>query len=92
MHHSQHWDEIIKNDAQIIDMRNNFEYNLGTFKGAINLCLINFTDLKDKTAELNKLDRKKKTAIFCTGGIRCERLENTSVILVLRIYINFKAE
>ena len=62
----QHWDEIIKNDAQIIDMRNNFEYNLGTFKGAINLCLINFTDLKDKTNELDKLDRKKKTAIFCT--------------------------
>ena len=68
-----HWDKIIRNDAQIIDMRNNFEYNLGTFKGAINLCLINFTDLKDKTAELNKLDRKKKTAIFCTGGIRCEK-------------------
>ena len=63
----------LQNDAQIIDMRNNFEYNLGTFKGAINLCLINFTDLKDKTAELNKLDRKKKTAIFCTGGIRCEK-------------------
>ena len=68
-----HWDKIIRNDAQIIDMRNNFEYNLGTFKGAINLCLINFTDLKDKTAELSKLDRKKKTAIFCTGGIRCEK-------------------
>ena len=68
-----HWDKIIRNDAQIIDMRNNFEYNLGTFKGAINLCLINFTDLKDRTAELNKLDRKKKTAIFCTGGIRCEK-------------------
>ena len=68
-----HWDKIISNDAQIIDMRNNFEYNLGTFKDAINLCLINFTDLKDKTDELNKLDRKKKTAIFCTGGIRCEK-------------------
>ena len=67
------WDKIIRNDAQIIDMRNNFEYNLGTFKGAINLCLINFTDLKDKTAELDKLDKKKKTAIFCTGGIRCEK-------------------
>ena len=71
-----HWDKIIRNDAQIIDMRNNFEYNLGTFKGAINLCLINFTDLKDKTDELNKLDRKKKTAIFCTGGIRCEKSTN----------------
>ena len=70
---SDNEDKIIRNDAQIIDMRNNFDYNLGTFKGAINLCLINFTDLKDKTAELGKLDRKKKTAIFCTGGIRCEK-------------------
>ena len=68
-----HWDKIIRNDAQIIDMRNNFEYNMGTFKGAINLCLINFTDLKDKTDELDKLDKKKKTAIFCTSGIRCEK-------------------
>ena len=68
-----HWDKIIRNDGQIIDMSNNFEYNLGTFKGGIHLCLIKFTDLKDKTAELNKLDRKKKTAIFCTGGIRCEK-------------------
>ena len=68
-----HWDKIIRTDAQIIDMRNNFEYNLGTFKDAINLCLINFTDLKDKTDQLDKLDKKKKTAIFCTGGIRCEK-------------------
>ena len=72
-----HWDKIIRNDAQIIDMRNNFEYNLGTFKGAINLCLINFTDLKDKTAELGKLDRKRKLQFFVLVGLDVKRLENT---------------
>ena len=67
------WDELISSDAQVIDMRNNFEFNLGTFNNAINLKMINFTDLKDRTDDLDRLDKKKKTAIFCTGGIRCEK-------------------
>ena len=67
------WDELISSDAQVIDMRNNFEFNLGTFNNAINLKMINFTDLKDRTDDLDQLDKKKKTAIFCTGGIRCEK-------------------
>ena len=67
------WNKLLNNNAQIIDMRNDFEYSLGTFKNAINLGLKNFTDLKKRVDELNKLDKNKKTAIFCTGGIRCEK-------------------
>ena len=67
------WDKLLDEDIQLIDMRNDFEYSLGTFKNAINLKLINFTDLKDRCTTLNKLDKNKKTAIFCTGGIRCEK-------------------
>ena len=67
------WDELLDEDIQLIDMRNNFEYSLGTFKNAINLKLINFTDLKERDPILDKLDKNKKTAIFCTGGIRCEK-------------------
>ncbi len=67
------WDSLLNEDVQVIDMRNSFEYSLGTFEEAIDLGLINFTDLKDKKRTLNKLDKKKKTAIFCTGGIRCEK-------------------
>ena len=67
------WNKLLNNNVQIIDMRNDFEYSLGTFKNAINLRLKNFSDLKDRIAELDKLDKNKKTAIFCTGGIRCEK-------------------
>ena len=67
------WNKLLNNHVQIIDMRNEFEYSLGTFKNAINLRLKNFTDLKDRVDELDKPDKNMKTAIFCTGGIRCEK-------------------
>lgn len=69
----QSWDALLDEDIQLIDMRNSFEYSLGSFENAINLKLINFTDLKDRNLILQKLDKNKKTAIFCTGGIRCEK-------------------
>ena len=67
------WEQLLNQDIQLVDMRNSFEYSLGTFKGAIDLGLKNFTDLKQKSKKLNSLDKNKKTAIFCTGGIRCEK-------------------
>ena len=67
------WEQLLDEDIQLIDMRNSFEYSLGTFKNAIGLRLKDFTDLKDRSSDLNLLDKNKKTAIFCTGGIRCEK-------------------
>tara|TARA_B100001057_G_scaffold306834_1_gene306934 strand:+ start:1301 stop:1984 length:684 start_codon:yes stop_codon:yes gene_type:complete len=67
------WEKLLDENIQLIDMRNSFEYSLGTFSNAINLKLINFTDLRERKKILNKLDKSKKTAIFCTGGIRCEK-------------------
>ena len=69
----QDWDQLLDDDIQVLDMRNSFEYFLGTFNNAISFNLRNFIDLKDRQSELGKLDKKKKTAIFCTGGIRCEK-------------------
>jgi len=67
------WEQLLNEDIQLIDMRNSFEYSLGTFKNAIGLRLKDFTDLKDRSSDLDLLDKNKKTAIFCTGGIRCEK-------------------
>ena len=65
------WNKLIKNkNTFIIDARKPFEYNVGTFKGAINPKVDNF---KDFPKYLNKLDKKKDIAMFCTGGIRCEK-------------------
>ena len=67
------WEQLLDEDIQLIDMRNSFEHSLGTFKNAIGLRLKDFTDLKDRSSDLDLLDKNKKTAIFCTGGIRCEK-------------------
>ena len=53
------WDYLMTKEVQLIDMRNNFEHCLGTFRNSINLNLINFTDLKSRDDRLNELDKKK---------------------------------
>ena len=70
----QDWDDLIKNDKTVlIDVRNNFEYKVGTFKSSINPNTENFTEFK-KFINKNLTDfKKKKIALFCTGGIRCEK-------------------
>ena len=70
------WNNLIKKkDTHIIDTRKPFEYDVGTFKKSINPDINNFRDFP---RYLNKLNKKKPVAMFCTGGIRCEK---TSVYL-----------
>ena len=57
-------------DITLLDTRNDYEYRFGTFKGAINLHLKNFTELADA---VSSLDPDKPVVMFCTGGIRCEK-------------------
>jgi len=65
------WNKLIKNkNTFLIDARKPFEYKVGTFKGAINPKVVNFREFPDY---LKKLDKKKDIAMFCTGGIRCEK-------------------
>ena len=65
------WNKLIKNkNTFLIDARKPFEYNVGTFKGAINPKIVNFREFPNY---LKKLDKKKDIAMFCTGGIRCEK-------------------
>lgn len=59
-------------DFHIIDMRNDYEYNVGHFKGAINSNMENFRDLKKVVPELASL-KKKKIVTVCTYGVRCEK-------------------
>ena len=70
------WNKLIKNkDTHIIDTRKPFEYKVGTFKKSVNP---NVTNFRDFPKYLNKLRKNKPVAMFCTGGIRCEK---TSVFL-----------
>ena len=71
------WNDFIgQSDTVLIDMRNNYEVEVGTFNNAINPKCNNFTDLLNwlSTDLMNiKNIKKKKIAMFCTGGIRCEK-------------------
>ena len=72
---SKEWDQLIaKEDTIVIDTRNYYEYAMGTFKGAINPHIHHFTELADwLKGSLKEEDKKKNIAMFCTGGIRCEK-------------------
>ena len=70
------WNKLIKKkDTHIIDTRKPFEFDVGTFKKSVNPDVNNFRDFPKY---LNKLKKDKPVAMFCTGGIRCEK---TSVYL-----------
>ena len=61
---------IIKKETLLIDVRKPFEYSVGTFKNAMNPNIQNFRDFPKF---LNKIENTKPVAMFCTGGIRCEK-------------------
>jgi len=65
------WNKLIANkETLVLDSRKPFEYEVGTFKKSVNPDIDNFREFPKY---LNKLDKKKPIAMFCTGGIRCEK-------------------
>ena len=65
------WNKLIMDkDTLVLDSRKPFEYDVGTFKKSINSNVDNFREFPKY---LNKLNKKKSIAMFCTGGIRCEK-------------------
>ena len=68
------WNDIISDpDVLLIDARNEYEYQIGTFKDAVSPDTTNFREFPDYvTSQLNPATTKK-VAMFCTGGIRCEK-------------------
>ncbi len=67
------WNALIaRNDVTVIDTRNDYEVALGTFEKARDPHTRNFTEFKDYVATLDPAQHPK-VAMFCTGGIRCEK-------------------
>ena len=65
------WNKLIKDkETIVIDARKPFEYDVGTFKGSVNPRIDNFRDFPKY---LKKLKKNQPIAMFCTGGIRCEK-------------------
>ncbi|MDF1678299.1 MAG: rhodanese-like domain-containing protein [Legionellaceae bacterium] len=68
------WNELLDApDVLVVDTRNDYEFALGKFKGAIDPNIKTFRDFPE-FIQKNLLDKKKtKLATYCTGGIRCEK-------------------
>ena len=68
------WNRLLEEPGIVLlDTRNDFEVEIGTFEGAVDPRIKRFSEFKDFVQ--NELDPKqhKKVAMFCTGGIRCEK-------------------
>ena len=71
---SADWNAIISDENTIVlDARNDYEVEVGTFKGAVNPNIEKFSDLPKFVAENYDPKTHKRIAMFCTGGIRCEK-------------------
>jgi UPF0176 protein len=68
------WNDLIAApDTVLIDTRNSFEVAIGTFEGAIDPAIASFGQFKQFAARHLDPVRDRKIAMFCTGGIRCEK-------------------
>lgn len=68
------WNALISDpDVILVDTRNDYEVGIGTFKGAINPKTKSFSELPNWVKKEAGLRAKPKVAMFCTGGIRCEK-------------------
>ena len=68
------WNELVNDpDVVLIDTRNNYEFEIGSFKGSINPNTETFREFPAYTKNNLEKYRDKKIAMFCTGGIRCEK-------------------
>jgi len=68
------WNDLINDpDVVLLDTRNSYETQIGIFEGAVDPQIDTFTQFKDFVAEKMDPARDKKVAMFCTGGIRCEK-------------------
>ncbi|MDE2995784.1 MAG: rhodanese-related sulfurtransferase [Bacteroidota bacterium] len=70
----QDWNDLIsRDDVILIDTRNDYEYQVGSFKGALNPETRSFREFPDYVRENLNPEERPKIAMFCTGGIRCEK-------------------
>lgn len=68
------WNAVISDpETLVIDTRNDYEVSIGTFEGAINPKTTSFREFPEWFRKFRQTRDIKKVAMFCTGGIRCEK-------------------
>ena len=70
----QDWNKLISDsDTLLVDTRNHYEVKIGTFKDAVDPATETFREFPDYVKKNIDKNKHKKIAMFCTGGIRCEK-------------------
>ena len=70
----QEWNALLADpDVLLLDTRNHYEVEMGTFAGAIDPGIETFSEFATYVRENLNPDKHRKVAMFCTGGIRCEK-------------------
>ena len=68
------WNALVRDENTVmIDTRNDFEVALGTFEGAVDPRTVRFSDFPDWFRKFHAEQPARRYALFCTGGIRCEK-------------------
>ncbi|MEK4484094.1 rhodanese-related sulfurtransferase [Psychrobacillus sp. FSL H8-0484] len=67
------FEQMQAEDTIVIDARNDYEFDLGHFRGAIRPDIRNFRDLPEWMLDNKEMFEGKKVLTYCTGGIRCEK-------------------
>jgi UPF0176 protein len=68
------WNAVLADRATfLIDTRNDFEVEMGSFQGAVNPHIARFSDFAEFARKNLDPDKHQRIAMFCTGGIRCEK-------------------
>ncbi len=68
------WNAFIKTkNPVVLDVRNDYEMEIGKFKSALNWKMQEFTEFPDLVKKLNPSDKSQPVLMYCTGGIRCEK-------------------
>lgn len=68
------WDRLISDPKTLVlDTRNDYEYQTGTFRGSLNPGITKFSQLPELVSTDPRFRQYERVAMFCTGGIRCEK-------------------
>jgi UPF0176 protein len=68
------WNKLISEpDVLLVDTRNDYEVDVGTFKGAVNPHITTFREFPEYVKNNFDPEKQPRVAMFCTGGIRCEK-------------------
>lgn len=71
---AKNWNALMSDpDVLVLDTRNTYETAFGTFDGAVVPDIEKFTEFAEYVRSAMQAEKKKKIAMFCTGGIRCEK-------------------